>query len=188
MTYKTHLSTGLLFSAVVFLLIYKINLSPTLAIILIFFTVLGSGTPDLDTPTGGLWDKIPAGGVLSRIIRPVFIGGHRHLSHSFIGMAIFSSLALLLIKLISKNAIIEVPIDLSLIAFLVGYLSHLIADMFTEAGVPLLFPLDYHFGIPPNPLEKVRIKTGKWFENLIIYPAVNLLLLWVIIFYVKSRV
>jgi inner membrane protein len=181
MTYKTHLSTGLLFSSIVFLLIYKIELSPVLILTLIISTVIGSSAPDLDTPTGGLWHKIPAGSIISRIVHPIFIGGHRHLSHSFLGFGIFTGLFYLLIKMIPFN----INLNLVLLAFVVGYLAHILADMFTEEGVPLFFPFGYHFGIPPNPFKKVRIKTGHWFENLIIYPVVNLALILVIYMYIN---
>lgn len=183
MTYKTHLSTGLLFSSIVFLLIYKIELSPILVLILIISTVLGSSAPDLDTPTGELWDKIPCGSIISRIVNPVFIGGHRHLSHSIIGLGIFTGLFYLLIKSIPYIPIIHNS-EFIILAYLIGHLSHLFADMFTEAGVPLLFPFDFHFGIPP--IEKMRIKTGRWFENLVIYPAVNLALILVIYKYLSE--
>jgi len=184
MTYKTHLSTGLLFSSIVFLLIYKIELSPILVLALIVSTVLGSSAPDLDTPTGGLWQKIPAGSLISRIVHPVFIGGHRHLSHSIIGFGIFTGLFSLLIKIVPLGLTLN-PYYL-ILAFAVGYISHLFADMFTEAGVPILFPLSYHFGIPPDPLDKIRIKTGRWFENLIIYPLVNLAIIFVIFIYIRG--
>lgn len=184
MTYKTHLSTGLLFSSIIFLLIYKIELSPVLVLALIISTVLGSSAPDLDTPTGELWDKIPAGSLISRIVNPIFIGGHRHLSHSIIGFGLFVALFSFLIKMIPFNLILN-PYYL-ILAFAVGYVSHLFADMFTERGVPILFPLDYHFGIPLDPFGKMRIKTGRWFENLIIYPLVNLFLIFVIYSYLSS--
>lgn len=188
MTYKTHLTTGLLFSSIIFLLINKIELSPVLVIILILSTGLGSSTPDLDTPSGGLWKKVPAGSIISRIVNPIFIGGHRHLSHSLIGFGLFAFLFWSLLKLIAPSLfIIHNSEFIILISFLLGYASHLFADMFTEAGVPLLFPLDYHFGIPPDPLGKVRIKTGRWFENLIIYPLVNLALLLVVYLYLKEN-
>lgn len=189
MTYKTHLSTGLLFSSIVFLLIDKIELSPALAVILIFSTLLGASAPDLDTPTGGLWGKIPAGSVISRIVHPVFIGGHRHLSHSLIGFGLFTFLFWLLEKyLISLNSYyLLLNSANALLAFALGYASHLFADVFTEAGVPIFFPWDYHFGIPPDPFGKIRIKTGHWFENLIIYPLVNLVLLLVVYLYVKEN-
>lgn len=186
MTYKTHLSTGLLFSSVVFLLIYKIELTPILVVILILATLLGASTPDLDTPTGGLWQKIPVGSFIGRLVHPVFIGGHRHLSHSFIGMAIFTFLFWLLVKWLGlRFPIIHNTDLLVLVAFVTGFVSHLVADMFTEEGVPLFFPWDYHFGIPPDPLGKIRIKTGHWFENLIVYPGVNLLLIWIIYHHFK---
>lgn len=179
MTYKTHLSTGLLFSSFVFLLIYKIELTPVLTLVLIFATVLGASAPDLDTPTGGLWRKIPAGGVISHIIKPVFIGGHRHITHSILGLAAFAGLFYLLIKIILFSFLIHNSYFL-ILAYAVGHASHIFADMFTEEGVPVLFPWDYHFGIPPNPLDKVRIKTGQWFENLVVYPLLNLALIAII--------
>jgi len=143
MTYKTHLTTGFLFSSILFLLIYKIELSPTLVIALILSTGLGSSTPDLDTPSGELWDKVPAGSIISRLVNPVFIGGHRHLSHSLIGFGAFAFLFWLLLKLIAPNLpIIHNSEFIILVAFGLGYASHLFADMFTEAGVPILFPSD----------------------------------------------
>jgi len=190
MTYKTHISTGLLFSSIFFLLIMDVQFTPLLVPLLIIATIVGASAPDLDTPSGGLWRQIPAGSVISRIVKPAFIGGHRHLSHSFLGLVILTFLFWLLTKLVFIN----IPIldasnyfGLTILAFIVGYLSHLLADSFTEAGVPLLFPLEYHFGIPPDPLGKMRIKTGKWFENLIIYPIVNIALVIVIYRYIVAN-
>lgn len=179
MTYKTHLSTGLLFSSIVFLLIYDVRMTPVLLLSLIIATVLGSSTPDLDTGTGGLWRKIPAGNIIGKMVKPAFIGGHRHLSHSFIGFGIFLGL---FYSIVSNIPLIHNSYFI-ILAYALGYISHLFADMFTESGVPLLFPWDYHFGIPP--IEKVRIKTGHWFENLIIYPLVNILLILAVFKYMR---
>ncbi len=173
---------GLLFSAVVFLKIEKLELSAAVAAILFFSTLLGAGAPDLDTPTGELWRKVPAGSILSRSIHPVFIGGHRHLSHSLIGMGIFTWLFWLLLKFAAiHNSLFIIHNSANvMLAFALGFASHLFADSLTEEGVPLLFPLEYHFGIPPNPFAKVRIKTGQWFENLVIYPLVNIAIIAII--------
>jgi len=188
MTYKTHLTTGLLFSSVFFLLILKIEPSLTLAVFLTLAAGLGSSAPDLDTPSGELWHKVPAGSLVSRIINPVFIGGHRHLSHSLIGFGLLAFLFWLLLKLIIPSfPLIHNFEPMIILSFALGYASHLFADMFTEMGVPLLFPLDYHFGIPPDPLGKIRIKTGRWFENLIIYPLVSIALLVVVYLYAKEH-
>jgi membrane-bound metal-dependent hydrolase YbcI (DUF457 family) len=62
-----------------------------------------------------------------------------------------------------------------------GYLSHLLADSFTVQGIPLLWPAKWKFGIPPKPFEGARIMTGKWFENLIIFPAINITLILLIL-------
>lgn len=159
MTYKTHLSIGLLFSSIVFLVLMDLHYSPILILLLAISTIIGSSAPDLDTPTGELWDKIPAGGVLSRLIKPVFIGGHRHLSHSLIGFVIFASLFWLLFSILNFRLGYILNTEYLILAYGLGHISHLFADLFTEMGVPLLFPLDYHFGIPP--IEKMRIKTGK---------------------------
>lgn len=187
MTFKTHLSTGLLFSAIVFLLIEKIQLAPALVLVLILATLLGASTPDLDTPTGGLWQKIPAGSIISRIVHPAFIGGHRHLSHSILGIGIFYFLFWLLLRSLSPDSLFMIPDSQVMLAFALGYASHLVADLFTEAGVPLFFPLSYHFGIPPDPFGRVRIKTGRWFENLIVYPLVNISIIFVVYRYVEMH-
>ena len=150
---------------------------------IVISTVLGSSAPDLDTPTSGLWSKVPVGRTIGHVVHPIFLGGHRHLSHSIIGFGLFILLFNFLLHLIlpatsAPNLVNYQANNLYLLAFGIGIVSHLLADMFTEAGVPLLFPLGYHFGIPPNPFEKIRIKTGRWFENLIVYPAVNLALIY----------
>jgi inner membrane protein len=182
MTYKTHLSTGLLFSATIFLLLIDIKLSPVLILALIISTILGSSAPDLDTPTGGLWRKIPAGGILSRVIKPAFIGGHRHLSHSLIGLVLFTGLFYLLLRIFHMPLILDTKY--LILAYVAGHISHIFADMFTETGVPIFFPWDYHLGIPP--VERWRIKTGHWFENLIVYPLVNMALILVIYSYINN--
>lgn len=189
MTYKTHLSTGMLFSATAFLLVISskcdtsgeqcLLLTPVLILTLVLSTWLGASAPDLDTPTGELWHKIPAGSFIGRLIHPAFIGGHRHLSHSILGMAIFTFLFYLLAKFIF-GFYPGLDMHNAILAFVIGYFSHIFADSLTEAGVPILFPIGYHFGIPPDPFGKMRIKTGKWFENLLVYPLVNILLAYVI--------
>jgi len=180
MTYKTHLTAGLLLSSVYFLEIEsKHDLSFLIILVAIFATVVGSSAPDMDKPSGHLWRKIPAGTTLGKLMKPLFIGGHRHLSHSLIGLIIFPGILYLLLLLLLAGY--PELINAGIIAFVIGYATHLFADLFTEEGIPLLFPLPFRFGIPPTPFDKARIKTGRWFENLIIYPALNLALLYVVL-------
>ncbi len=187
MTYKTHLSTGLLFSAIFFLTILKLELAVVPMILIVLSTILGSSTPDLDSPTSGIWHKVPAGSVLGRLIHPIFIGGHRHLSHSILGLGLFTLIFWFLLKIVFNSIPLFDILDSKfyLIAFAIGYFSHIFADLFTESGVPILFPWGYHFGLPPAPFQRVRIKTGKWFENLVVYPMVNILLVLAVVSYLK---
>ncbi len=51
---------------------------------------------------------------------------------------------------------------------MIGVVSHLFMDMFTKEGVPLLLPLPFKFGMPP--LRRLRVTTGKWVENIVVFP------------------
>jgi membrane-bound metal-dependent hydrolase YbcI (DUF457 family) len=103
---------------------------------------------------------------LGRIFRNIFYK-HRTLTHSALGgFLIYKLLDLLLFRML--NPVFINP-QIILLSIMVGYLAHLFADSLTEEGIPLLFPLPVTFGIPP--IKPVRIKTGHWFENIIVFPA-----------------
>jgi hypothetical protein len=53
----------------------------------------------------------------------------------------------------------------------------------TAEGIPVLFPYQRMYGIPPRPFQGVRIITGKWFENLVVFPLVNILFVVIVWFY-----
>lgn len=136
---------------------------------------IGALFPDMDQAGNDLWNLLPATHSLGGILKRIFYK-HRTITHSLVGLfLIFKFLQWLLPKFL--NPIFLNP-NLILISFLVGYISHLVADSFTEEGLPLLFPINITFGIPP--IKSWRIKTGHWFENLIIYPAVWIYLIWFI--------
>jgi inner membrane protein len=130
--------------------------------------MLGGLAPDLDKPGSKIWDKIPAGGILSRIVNPVFIGGHRHLTHSILGVVLFSMGVKALLNIMPLGPTTSVSIIFS--SFVIAFVSHLVADMLTKDGVPLLFPLPFHFGLPP--FEFMRMRTNGWIENLLVTPGV----------------
>ncbi|MFB3079050.1 MAG: metal-dependent hydrolase, partial [Lysobacterales bacterium] len=91
--------------------------SPTL-----FFVVLGSLLPDIDTSSSWIGRL---GGPLTQAIERHF--GHRTLTHSIIGVICFSGLVLPLY-------FFRPGWYFSLI---LGYVSHLTADLFTKAGICL---------------------------------------------------
>ncbi len=124
--------------------------------------------PDIDTPAAKIWHYLPfgLGKVGGQIVNPFL--QHRNLTHSLLGAALVGSI---LWQLATR-----VPVYWGINAFFVwsiamaAYLSHLLADAVTVDGIPLLFPLQRSFGFPPHPFQGLRIETGKWFENFIVYP------------------
>jgi inner membrane protein len=88
--------------------------------------------PDIDSPYS----------VLGRVTRPVsdifhLAFGHRGILHSFLGLALMTSLvAFLLLFWASPQAVwgFYVPV------FAIGYLSHLLLDALSDGGVPLFWP------------------------------------------------
>lgn len=143
----------------------------------LIFSVIGSLLPDMDQSSNRLWDLFPGGDVLGRLFRPFFLG-HRSLSHSLLGLWLVNSFfAWLLPRIFNPEFIDPVLVQTSV---MVGMISHLLADGITEEGVPLLFPLRLKFGFPP--IQSWRIVTGKWFENLIIFPGLAIYLIYLIFY------
>jgi len=133
---------------------------------------VGSLIPDMDQASNRLWDLLPAGDKVGKVLRKAFFE-HRTFSHSIIGtLLIYKILQFLFFKLLNPEFVNP---QIILISMMIGYLSHLLADSFTKEGLPLLFPLKINFGIPP--LKAFRIKTGNFIENLIIYPGI-----WIYLF------
>ena len=127
---------------------------------------VGSLFPDIDQPTSDLWDNFRGGTLVSKFVCK-FLGGHRHISHSIVGVILFASLIAWFLKLISSIVLI----DMSIVwwSFMIGYLSHILFDMPTKEGVPLFWPIMWKVGIPP--IRSLRIRSGFWVENLIIFPS-----------------
>jgi len=137
--------------------------------------MIGGLTPDIDQPTGDLWHKLPAGGLYSRVFTP-FLGGHRHISHSILGVVLFGFGSHYLLTL--ANRVILVNMDIVWWCFMIGYVSHLLMDMLTKEGVPLLFPIPIKFAFPP--LAFFRVKTGGFIEQFGVFPGLLLINAWII--------
>ena len=128
--------------------------------------LVGGLTPDIDQPTADLWRKFPAGSVIGRIFYP-FLGGHRNISHSIVGVLFFAWLSKFLFTRI--GTVVLVDMNIVWYSFMIGYITHLITDSFTQEGVPWLFPIPFKFGIPP--LRFLRIKTASFMEKSVIFPG-----------------
>ena len=93
--------------------------------------------PDIDHPKSFLGQR------LSWVSKPVARAfGHRGFTHSL--LAVFGALALFYLKVPDSWII---PAD-ALQGLVLGYLSHILADMLTPAGVPLLWPCRWRFRLP----------------------------------------
>lgn len=135
------------------------------AIIAFNANLIGGLMPDIDQPTAKLWHEIPAGSVLGKVFSPL-LGGHRFISHSLFGIFLFGFLANWFLTAASKTILVDIHIVWW--AFMIGYISHVVADTFTHEGVPWLFPIAYKFGIPP--VKALRPHTGGIIETAFIFP------------------
>ena len=131
---------------------------------------IGGLFPDIDQPTSDFWDNFRLGPFIAKIVCPAF-GGHRHFSHSLIGLVVIGGAIKLLLTLLAT--IILIDMEIIWYAFMIGMVSHLITDFLTKDGLPLLWPLKWKFGFPS--FRFMRFESGKWVESLVIFPGLLLL-------------
>ena len=135
---------------------------------------IGGVAPDIDQPTAPFWRNLPVGHMFGKVVDKL-LGGHRFLSHSLLGVALFGFLAKLLLAFLHP---LMPKVDNSIVwwAFMIGMLSHLAMDTITKEGVPWLLPIPIKFGVPP--LKALRITTGKAMETLVVLPLLLVTDIW----------
>lgn len=174
MTARTHDLAAITALAVALLAYSPASLTLATVFVAALANQLGGIAPDIDQPTAPLWRNLPEGHLVGKVFGKL-LGGHRFLSHSLLGFALFSWLCNVLLHFM--HPIMEsVDIQLVWYAFMIGYLSHLVMDSFTKEGVPWLLPIPYKFGFPP--LKNFRITTGHYGESLLVFPALIALDIW----------
>lgn len=173
MTGKTHRLIGITAAGASYLIWTTPHYAPATVVAVLVASHFGALIPDMDSTAADIWDSIPLGSAVGSIASKAAFG-HRNLTHSLLGVAAFGGLSWWLIQKIPPYWGIETP--WVWIAFLIGYVLHLAADALTEEGIPLLWPAKGMYGFPPKPFQDIRIVTGQWFENLIIFPMINLIL------------
>ncbi len=148
----------------------------TLFLCLVFNTI-GSMLPDIDQASNRLWDMFPAGEKVGKALG-VFMR-HRGISHSILGVYLIDRFSFWF----TSNIFNESFVDTKLVywSMMIGVISHIFADSVTEEGVPLLYPLKMKFGVPP--VKRWRIKTGGWFENLVVLPMTTFFIAWLLVTY-----
>lgn len=135
---------------------------------------LGGIAPDIDQPTAPFWRNLPVGRYFGRIFGAL-VGGHRFISHSLIGLAVFGVGAIVLLEFI-RPLLPNVELSFVWAAFMLGIFSHLVMDTLTKEGVPWLLPLPFKLGIPP--IRSWRITTGKKMEMLVVLPLLIATTTW----------
>lgn len=150
----------------------------TFATALVAFSanMIGGLAPDIDQPTAALWRRMRAGSVIGRLVQPL-LGGHRLISHSIIGLFLFGIFTRFLLD--QMKAVLIVDMNVVWWSFMIGFVSHLIADTFTKEGVPWLFPIPFSFGFPP--FRFMRFKAGGLVEKSFVFPM--LLITNIVLFY-----
>ena len=181
MTGKTHQAIGMTSAATYFIITSEPLYNPATFAAVIVGGSLGALLPDIDQPAAELWDKIPIVGHTAGKIASKVTFGHRNITHSLIGFVLMGYLIYKIIALFPLYWGIDHH-EL-FIAILLSYAAHLLADSFTVEGIPILFPYQKMFGIPPKPFDGIRIQSGQWFENAIIFPLVNIVML--VIFFIN---
>ena len=149
----------------------KLNI-PTLFTCLVA-NIVGALIPDMDQATNRLWDLLPAGNAVGRVFRK-FMLSHRTVSHSLLGIYLLYRILLFVFPLFFNENIINTR--LVIFSIMIGFSSHLLADSATKEGIPLFFPLKFKIGFPP--LSRLRITTGKFIENFLVFPAVLGYIFW----------
>ena len=134
------------------------------ATVYLLAALLGGVAPDLDKPRR-LW---------ARLLADRALGGHRHLSHSLLGLAGAAALTAALLSALSPW--LPLPGGLPWLGFVTGYASHLILDTLTIEGVPWLFPWPRFVGLPP--LAELRVRTGGLVEELVVVPGLLIVVGW----------
>ncbi|WP_367680425.1 metal-dependent hydrolase [Candidatus Fukatsuia anoeciicola] len=100
--------------------------------------LLTSLLPDIDHPSSIIGQQLKW---ISLFMAKLF--GHRGFTHSL--LAVFSSIILIRSDIFTYWFFL--PDDV-LHAMIIGYFSHLLADMLTPAGIPLLWPFRWRFCVP----------------------------------------
>ncbi|MGL4452734.1 MAG: metal-dependent hydrolase [Sarcina sp.] len=155
MTKNTHSSGGFLFALLalnLFVSDYIKGHEPLyqlLLIVLFFhFTNIGSVFPDIDMKGSYIAKRYPFLAALFKKAK------HRGITHSFFFIVILYIISLTLIFISHKNIVVIAICG----GFLIGYISHLVLDMFTREGIELFFPFNFNFKI-------FNIRTGSKGEN-----------------------
>jgi len=173
MTARTHDLAAFTTLTIVYLSQPARTLTLSTLILSVVACLIGGITPDIDQPTAPFWRNLPILKFFGKYFDNL-VGGHRFITHSILGLALFGFLAHFLLVFFTP---VMPHVDTGYVwwAYMIGMVSHLVMDSFTKEGVPWLLPVPIKFGFPP--VKSWRVTTGKHVETLIIFPALVVLTL-----------
>ncbi|MCK8823812.1 metal-dependent hydrolase [Fuchsiella alkaliacetigena] len=159
MSYRTHSTFGILFALIIILISNNLNrllhsdflfvLNRAEPLTLYLAVLIGALLPDIDHANSKITSKLKPLNWITRL----FGIKHRGITHSLIGLALFY---MLINKILALGWINQIWYY----GLLLGYISHLLADMLNPTGIPLFFPNSRRFSFG------VKITTGSWQENI----------------------
>ena len=179
MTSTTHQLIGLL-AGLLIAIHWSWTFTPVAAVLAFIGVVMGSLLPDLDQPTAHLWQRIVGGRLVGSVVSAA-AGGHRHITHSLLGLVLVGwGVRWLLLHLIQPHVY---PLaHVFWLGLMIGYSAHLAADTITDHGVPWLWPLSFAIRIPPGP-NAFRVTSGSFVELFIVRGATTLAILLILVKY-----
>ncbi|MEP7167172.1 MAG: metal-dependent hydrolase [Candidatus Woesebacteria bacterium] len=163
---RTHDLAALTALNIAFLILPLMQMSLATAATAFFANFIGGLFPDIDQPTSDLWDNFRGGELISKYVCKL-LGGHRNFSHSIVGVIAIGAVSAFTLQKLSTIVLIDMQIVW--LCFMIGVLSHILADMPTKEGVPLFWPIMFKVGIPP--FRFMRIRSGFFVEKLIVFPG-----------------
>lgn len=163
MRYQTHIVTSVAAG------VAMVHLTPLESSIGLFVGIVaGSLLPDIDEPGSYVGRRTSVGVLnarigLSSVIKSIF--GHRGFTHSLLAALIVFMPYLLLAwnpSLIGNEMIATNIVSPLLLGLGLGYLFHILGDMFSKSGVPLFMPFT------DNKIKIPLYVTGKMSEKIIL--------------------
>jgi len=176
MTGRSHQLIGLVATTSVLVWGVQPHYGPATLAATLLASHFGALIPDIDSGAADIWEHLPFGRVAGKAAGVLL--AHRNFTHSLLAVGLFGLGAHYLIGWLPPYWGIDQW--LCWLGFMIGFGAHLIADMLTVQGVPLFWPVQRMIGLPPKPLDGARIISGGWFEQLVLFPMLNLALILIV--------
>jgi inner membrane protein len=164
---KTHVAIGMATGSLYSMLTHQ---TPFSALLITITASISAKAPDWDTANeGSTYIVNPLGSLLFHGLQNKI--KHRTLTHSIVGLLVWLSTFLLVAVLVYSyypNTLLLLIFKNFLIGNALGYTSHLLADMLTNRGVPLFYPVGDRIKAP------LTLRYNSPVEGLLIFLSVGI--------------